>query len=902
MTAPRTSPSAVLQCPSGAPQPSDHLRRRAPPVAFEASEVEGSIPDRFARVVRERRKALAVRGPVHEWTYEELDHRANQIARAILDVDGASSSPIPLLIPLLIPLGAPAIAAILGVLKTGRAYAPLDLHDPAARHRSIFTDLGATVVISDGNPGLSSDASGGPRLIDLRALPDARRSSASAPTISPDAIAYILFTSGSTGKPKGVTQSHRNVVHDIRRQSIDLRTSTEDRCGLLFAPSSSASVCHIFGALLTGAACCTYDLHTRGVGPLAGWLRDNKISICDINVSTFRLFAAGLSDADAFPDMRVFAPGSEPLYRADVETFQKHFAPPCVLQNALGTTESRTVTQRFYGVESKLSEWAVPVGKPVDGCDVLVLDEAGEVVATGETGEIVLRSRYLSPGYWAKPEESARAFRLVESDRLLRSYATGDLGHWDDNGDLVHDGRKDFQVKIRGYRVDTSAVEAALLRGDDVRDAAVLARADDRGRTRLVAYVEPRDDTSPQPEALRASLAASLPPAMIPSAFYAVDQLPKTRNDKLDRTALIAGVTARPLLNADAAGARDDIEERLLDVWRTVLGQANIGITDRFTDLGGDSLDALEIFAAIDTWYGHRLPLISIDRSGTIRELAALLRGQLDGDGTRWKHLTPLQPDGTRPPLFLTHSIYGTLLGYLPLVRHLSDQQPVFGFQPAADEEFEPGTTTIEGLAARYVEEMLASHPDGPYRVGGFSFGGMVAFEIAHQLRASGRAVELLAIIDTLPNFDRQAARFQRPGDMWHFARNVPGWLRYKLHEQRSRRTVSLTGDADHTARRVFGTGSPIALSEVVRRRERAFLEAIERYDIQRYDGDAVLFRASVRPLRHSFTPDGGWRQFIGGDLRVEEIPGTHDTIITEPNVGALADRMSRELNGAAAN
>jgi non-ribosomal peptide synthetase component F len=375
-------------------------------VDFAEREIDRSLVDRFESRVARFGRSVAVRDGQRQWSYEELNDTA--VGRAILPCLDSKSQPV----AMLCEAGAPAIAALLGILKAGMFYVPLDPSYPRARSEFMLADTGTRLLVTDARHALLAQQLAGDTqtILNVDELPVSSRAENLSRPVACDALAYVLYTSGSTGQPKGVMQNHRSVLFDIRRQTHDLAVTPDDRYGMLYSLSSSASVCHVFGALLNGASVSVYDIRTRGLDALARWLIDERITICDITVAAFRQFAATLRGDEVFGDLRVFAPGSEPVHRTDVELYRRIFDENCVLQNAYGTTETRTVAQYLTDKQTPLDEAHVPIGWPVADTDVLLLDDDGREVADETIGEIAVRSRYLSPGYWGQPDLTSRVF------------------------------------------------------------------------------------------------------------------------------------------------------------------------------------------------------------------------------------------------------------------------------------------------------------------------------------------------------------------------------------------------------------------------------------------------------------------------------------------------------------
>jgi len=443
--------------PEGAPLWAQNILNNRSKARFERDEIEGSICLRFERIVKQFSDHVAVRAQDVELSYSELDLRANQVANAIQAQCGNRREPV----SILFEQEADAIVALMGVLKSGKFYVPLDPLYPVERNLYTLHDIAPALLLTNRRHEevaeqliMSCDSRQRPKTLFLEDTP--RRCDSDNPKflINPDDLAYVIYTSGSTGTPKGVMQNHRNTLSDIRRQATAYSTNPGDRFAMLFSPCSSASTASIFGALLCGAATLPFDLRMGGFSRFKKWLIDKEISILDITTAAFRELCQNLGPADLFPHLRVLCPAGEPLHRQDAELFRQYFSPNCVLQNALGTTETRTVTQFFINSETELTESLIPIGRPVNGKSLLLLDNDRKEVENGEIGEIAVRSDYLSPGYWKRDDLTKEVFIEDSSGGCERTYLTGDLGRFDRHGMLFHLGRKDFQVKIRGYRIE----------------------------------------------------------------------------------------------------------------------------------------------------------------------------------------------------------------------------------------------------------------------------------------------------------------------------------------------------------------------------------------------------------------------------------------------------------------
>ena len=591
-------------------------------VPFPADAVERSLTESFEEQARRFPWRLAVRTRRYALTYAELDALANRIAHAILRERGEGEEAI----ALLFDHDALVVAAILGTLKAGKFYLPLDPSYPRARLDYTLRDSEAGLILTDArNLARALELAGdGAPVVNVEVL--AGPAVTPVPRSGPGGLAFLLYTSGSTGQPKGITQSHRNVLHEVMHYTNSGYFSADDRFLLVSSVSFGDSVRTIYAALLNGASLYPFDIHAEGLAPLADWMREHSITVYRSVPTTFRHFVADLKGGEEFRALRLIYLGGEEVLRSDVELYKRHFPRECILVNRLGTTETFTFRYYFIDHDTRIISSRVPVGYAAADKEVLLLAEDGTPVAPGAIGEMAVRSRYLSPGHWRKPELTRVTFPADPTDPDLRVYRTGDLGRLEADGCLIHLGRKDFQVKIRGQRVETSEVEEAFRALRTIREAAVIARRRD-GEESLVAYLVPAVRPAPDVSTLRRFLAARLPDSMIPSAYVVLEALPLLPNGKLDRRALPAPETNRPELDVPFVAARNDVEAAIAGIWIEVLGIDRVGVDDNFLELGGDSLKGTRIIARLADRFDITVPLRRLWKASTVALMAELVAG-----------------------------------------------------------------------------------------------------------------------------------------------------------------------------------------------------------------------------------------------------------------------------------
>jgi len=603
-----------------------------PFVEFRKDEIEQSIADRFEDQVRRYPQRPAIKTPDREFTYDELNRIANCIAQAILAIRGER----PDLVGLLCRQSAVAIAATIGLLKASKTYVPLDAGAPESRNKFILNDAQVRLIVTDNENFLSAQALAAKTisLINIDDLQPGLSNENPALRISPDCLSYLMYTSGSTGEPKGVAQNHRNVLHKTMGWINVVHLSPGDRLSLLRSLHVSGSIRDLFSGLLCGAAVLPYDVKSSGLVHLAGWLSDEKITIFNSVVTLFRNFGNTLTGAENFSSVRLIKLSGEPVHKSDIEIYRKHFPKDCLAINMLSTAEVGSTRVFFMDQQTRITENVVPIGYPMEGCEVLLLDPNGAAVGVGQTGEITVRSRYLSPEYWRRPDLTEAAFLPDPQGGDARIFRTGDLGCMLPDGCLLHRGRKDLHVKIRGYSVELTEIEAALLSLNEVKEAVVTTREHAHGNQILVAYIVSAIEPAPTIGAIRKALAERLPDYMIPSAFVYLDSLPLIGPGKVDRRALPALGRMRPDLENPFIFPQTPVQKKVATIWAEILDVDQIGTQDRFFDLGGDSLLASRIISRVLELFLIEVPLRSLFDAPTVADMATLVEQRLAGQST----------------------------------------------------------------------------------------------------------------------------------------------------------------------------------------------------------------------------------------------------------------------------
>ncbi len=866
---------------------------------------------------------VAVVGPDEQLTYDELDARSDLVARHLLQ-QGAGPGRF---VAVLLDRSVEATVAILGVLKSGAAYLPLDPGYPVDRLTHMITDSNVGIVISDAKRIASSEFSALLQRLDgvaelaiddLEPLVDAPAPPAS---VDPEAGAYIIYTSGSTGTPKGVVVSHDAVVNHADGVGAAYGLQSQDRILQFAALSFDVAAEELFPSWLAGAAVVLRSNEIAAdFDELERFVDQHRITVMNLPAafwSTWVDHLSGLADVVLPSSLRLVVTGSEKVSTAHYERWRSLVGHSVRWLNAYGPTEATITASVFDPVGADVAPGAVmPIGRPIDNTAFLVLDQRGKPTPIGVAGELHIGGRGLAIGYHERPELTAEKFVADPFSPLpnARLYRTGDLARWLPDGNVEFLGRIDDQVKIRGFRIELGEIEAALGDLEGVGQAAVVTQADSSGNDQLIAHVVAEGTVGViEPDDLRDQLEQRLPGYMVPVGIGFVDALPMTPSGKIDRAALPSielGETAKAKV-----APRTPLERRLAEIWSEVLGSSDIGVHDNFFDIGGNSLSAIRLFSAIRELTGERMKLPELFAAPSIAELAAVL-GESENDGSfddqtsaaggapSW--VFPVKASGSRPPLFHLGgaSVLRRLSTYLP------DEQPLYALleQDLSADHF---YTSVAEIVPHCIEGIRAVQPKGPYLIAGLCFGGVVALEMSRQLQAAGDEVALTVMIDSFApgaiqaaNTERQladaaAAEVPQPSGRAD-AQQSPSrieLLKATYHPTRVvRKTRKHLWRASwgpiHGLHRRVGRPMPSWLRDV----EEANTIAADAYEASFYDGDVTLFRATENSDDLDGGPENGWGPLIGGTLTIEDVIGGHISMYEEPKVAGLAEALNRAL------
>ena len=821
--------------------------------------------------------AVAVMYESSQLTYAELNAQANQLAHHLRGLGVKPDALVAICVERCLNM----VVGLLAILKAGGAYVPLDPAYPKDRLAFMLEDSNPLVLLAQGR--FKNLLTGMTIAVPMTDLDADFPMWANQPNtnldchdlgLAPTHLAYVIYTSGSTGKPKGVMIEHKEVINMITDLKNRYQICTEDRI-LQFAPIAfDVSVEEIFVTLLSGAA-----LVLRSDDWIAGaskfWALCEKKGVSVVNLPTLFWQQLVQEDQAVIPTtIRQIIIGSEAVNsKVLADWFERESYRP-KLFNAYGPTET-TVNATIHEPSTDSLSWQ-SIGRPIANTCIYILDANNQPVPIGLAGELYIGGTGIARGYLNRPDLTSERFvdDPFSAEADARMYKTGDLARWLVDGTIEFLGRNDFQVKIRGFRIELGDIEVKLAEHPAVREVAVLAREDSDGDKRLVAYLVPQDNFIPSVLELRDFLKKKIPEFMVPSAFVFLEALPLTPNGKLDRKALPVPDQGRRELDHDFVAPRSSVEKQLAEIWSNILRIDRVGIHDNFFVLGGHSLLAVTLVVEVNKRFNTNLPLGAIYQYQTVEELEIMLSSGKQQPS--WYSLVPIQTQGSRPPLFAIHTI-----SLLDLPKHLGKDQPLYFLRYGMAGENSNSSVRLPQLtelASHYIEEMQQVQPHGPYYLMGFSFGGLIAYEMACQLIANGHQVNFVGLLDTYLTSEKQWLPYHR--------------IIHNFFRLRPRRLLAMVKNkiTDLTTPSQYGTDFwPLIYTS-------APDEACRfGYQPKSYNGGRIsLFQGvtSERLFSCYRLPESAWKILLGDRLEVQQVTGSHIDICKEPHVKILAEKL----------
>lgn len=843
----------------------------------------------FEAQVKKTPDAIALVFKQEKLTYRELNNRANQLAHYLQKI-GVKPE---VLVGICLERSLAMIVGILGILKAGGAYLPLDPNYPSERLNFMLEDTQVSVLLSQSDLvprfqewSYAKKCGNYQHLSSVICLDKdwkiINQESQENPTsrVTSHNLAYLIYTSGSTGTPKGVLVQHLGLSNLWHTQVYTFKLNSCNRILQFASLSFDASIFEIIMALLTGSRLYLGTKECLSGHNLIKLLRDNAITHVTLPPSLL-----GVLPKAKLPALKTIIAAGESCSLDIIKPWSRERQ----IYNAYGLTEA-TVWSTIAQINDEIELF---IGRPIFNTQIYILDSYLQPLPIGIPGELYIGGDGLARGYLNQPQLTSQQFiaNPFNHKAEARLYKSGDLATFKPDGNIRYLGRIDQQVKIRGFRVELGEIEALLKQHFAVKNAVVIVRENIPAHKGLVAYVVLNKEQlaivggTHETSLLREFLKEKLPEYMIPSVFFILNSLPLTPNGKVDRQSLKMCDSFHKPLEKNLIAPRTSTELLLANIWKELLNLECVGINDNFFELGGDSLLAVRLMSQIHEKLAQDLPLSILFLNPTIESLA----NNLDEpkDSLPWSPLVLIQSLGNKPPFFCVHPIFGTVFPYYELAHSLGLDQPFYGLQPLGVDGQHPPLTCIEDMAAYYIKALRTVQPQGPYFIGGWSFGGLVAFEMAQQLVTSGQEVSLLAILDTSSPTNKPdfwdgykfllttTVRYILPFllDYLYLLMPFTNFISQKLKQQILRELTLLP------------------MFPVFQANSKATMD----YLAKPYQGRITLFKSDSQERITNLDATLGWNQ-LSSKIDVHIVPGNHFTMLKKPNVQLLGEQLRQYL------
>ena len=835
----------------------------------------------------------AIRCKNQQLSYQDLDQRSNQLARYLID-QGVKPNDI---VGVAINRSLEMVVVLLAILKSGAAYLPLDPGYPRKRIQYVLEDASSTILLISGRYAGVFQTSVREILIETVFEKLSEYSNGDLSNISNSrSLAYLLYTSGSTGNPKGVMVEHQNIINLLNSIQRFPGITSEDKLLALTTVSFDMSVLELFLPLLSGAELIIATDEEQKEGHiLVEKIYKDKITIIQGTPSSYKLMLE--TGWVGKTELKLFC-GGEALSK----TLADKLLLRCTsLYNLYGPTETTiysTATQIFH------NDQIITIGRPIHNTQIYILDTYGNLLAEGIKGEIYIGGDGVARGYLNKPELQAEKFITdpFAKEPGRKMYRTGDVGKFLEDGRIQYLGRNDYQLKIRGFRIEPSEIESKLNDLDDIEESLVMVQEEENDNSRLVAYVIVKNNKEKEDLILkwRAELIDHFPFYMVPNEFIILPEFSLTDNGKIDRNRLVKASTHKEnSLNAERIS---ELEKKVIIIWSSTLKIDSIGLDDDFFMLGGHSMIAAQVMQRLHRETGIRLPLTALFEAPTVKKLSLLIEQK--GNNSLWKSLVSIKPGGDRLPLYIVHGAGLNVLIFHKLAMNLDPEQPVYGLQARGLNGIDDPFDNMEKIASYYISEILEQNPNGPYNLAGYSFGGVVAFEMAKQLKAMGKSINMVAIFDTsVDNSTKPRTWLLRvlkriQNSLIYIKFNIQllindpiQTIHYRLVNRKYKMLRMLS--KFRLIRESAGHEKYLKHSGKINRK---LDHAYENYKLTPYNGSVDLFRVTHRMYHVDDPVYFGWKPLALGGVFIHEIPGDHSTFLLSPNVEEFSNVLMKTI------
>ena len=841
---------------------------------------------------------IAIEYKQQKLSYKDLNEKSNQFADLLIQQGVATGQTI----GLAIDRSPDMIIVLLAIMKSGAAYVPLDPEYPRERIEYMLEDSDAKILITSKKYSRHFKTSATEVIIE-DSLSQLSAFSNQYPLINLKGsdLAYILYTSGSTGKPKAVQIEHHNLVNFLHSMQKLPGITNSDSFLAISTISFDIAGMELYLPLISGAKIVLADTETRKDGyKILELIKEKNITILQGTPSTWRmLLDSGWNKSYGFKALC----GGEALSK---DLADKLIALCSSLWNVYGPTET-TVWSTLKQITG--GNQVITIGRPIDNAQVYIMDEYLKTVPVGVTGEIFIAGEGVGRGYFNRADLTAERFlpNPFEKDSNSKMYRTGDLGKFLENEEIQCLGRIDHQVKIRGHRIELGEIEYSLAKLDGVKEAVVIAVEDQTGNQKLAAYIIPtsknknNSQEADQKSKWRKGITAVLPDYMIPSDWFILTEFPLTPNNKIDKKALLK---SQPDLNSNSKKSTrlpvTKNEKLIAKIWEEELRCQNVTLDDNFFDLGGHSLIAVKMMNHLEKEIGERMPLTALFEAPTVEKLASLI----DKKDHNWDSFIAIKSSGDKIPIYLIHGVGLNVLIFSPLSKYLHPEQPIYGIQAKGLNGTDNLFDKMEDIAAHYIDEIMKQNPHGPYAIGGYSFGGFIAFEMSKQLKAMGKKVILTCMFDSYA----VESYYHKPMYKKILLKSHEIFMRivYALFFMAKEPKIVITNKIrfakiilesffeKFSFKKALTEDNPRGYSK---RASHMYQTAFRNYKFTPYDGAIDVFRSKKQTYYMNDFKYLGWKPYAVKGITVHEVPGHHLDMFRDPNVEEFAKILQARLD-----
>lgn len=866
-----------------------------------------TVWDLFDDQVKRTPDAVAVVYKDVRLSYRQLHQKAVNLAN-FLRQEGLDSNEV---VGIMMDQSVEIVTAIWAVLKAGGAYVFIDPANPSERISYMLENSGVHIVITNMVvPEKVSYHGKVLNVVDTAKSDDDVQAFSTDYRPKPTDLSYIIYTSGTTGVPKGIMIEHHSLCEFVLWAVTEYGHGERFRTLLSNSFSFDASVLQLFPALISGGTLYLMDPQLRlDIPAYMSFLREEKINCIDEIprlINHFFDYIDASEKEEQFPDLISLSLGSEFVPIELVRKCRKFLNREGMINNGYGPSEACPITTTYI-FDGKDSNEISLIGVPKSNMKVFILDEWNNLCPPGIAGEICISGKGLARGYINNKgltDEKFISNPFIVNERM---YKTGDLGRWHPDMNIEYLGRTDHQIKIRGYRVELGEIEAVLCTSPLVKDAVVIAREDAEGNQELIAYLVGKKEekyriSEVDSSSLRDFLKKKLPEHMVPGKIVFIKSFPLTTSGKVDRKSLPEPEMLQNETEGSMIRPRDPLEFQMTQLWEETLQRSSLSVTDNFFEVGGHSLLAVRLMAKIEKTFGKRIPLTALFQGGTIENLTSIVRESTDQ--SHFSPLVKLHSHGEKTPFYCVHPAGGNVLCFFEMGKIMGRNRPIYGLQSKGiDGEAKP-IDSVESMASYYIEELLKLQPEGPYCLGGYSFGVHVAFEMARQLVDQGMEVGTLVILDT-PGMGQEEGTDDPLDDtrlLAHMVTQIESHFESHLRityedlvglDEESQ--YSLIIEQMKVNRILPEDGSQKQLTGLVRV-FKMNSQAMDIYRPKMYTGDITVF--ATKSLRDRFPSDDSlrWREVTTGEVRVVPIPGDHSSFLRSPHVEVFAEELEKWL------